>query len=195
MTLFEVLKEVLHDTFFVMEEEREIILTEKSVESKCKQVVLHKGRGKKTLLIPIDDLVIDGQEKDLFPLFRTDKKELRSKCDYCLIYPQKQELFIFLIELKSDNTTGAVKQLKATQLYLKHFIQYIVDLAIQHKLMSHTELENFTSIHYKGIVFSTNPALEPKSVAKKYSFLMDNENFEHIHLRCDAPHWIDAFCS
>ena len=47
-------------------------------------------------------------------------KDLRCFCDYVLLAQKSDKLYVFIIELKSGKTEGAVEQLRATELFMDY---------------------------------------------------------------------------
>ena len=51
--------------------------------------------------------------KNNFPFFETSIEELCSVSDHIIVYPKTDVLYIFIVELKTTNPTGAIKQVRA----------------------------------------------------------------------------------
>jgi len=97
----------------------------------------------------------DKDDSEIYPFFET-KAGLRVKNDFILVHQKGNNIYIFLIELKSTNPTGYLTQLRAG----RQFFQFIIDrikLASASESKSWTdfdlkELEKF-QFTYKGILF------------------------------------------
>lgn len=84
----------------------------------------------------------------LYPLFKTDMKDLTRSCDRIIFYQPRSNspLYVLLIELKQGGR-GSRRQLQNTRL----LAEYIVATA---RLHHHGQLQAVPEICYRGIVFT-----------------------------------------
>lgn len=110
--------------------------------------------------------------KDLiFPFFNPTETGVLSKNDFIIIAQKKSKVCVFLIELKSTNLTGYLKQLHSARV----FMQFVLDKAhICHPDFKSDGLE----FEYKGILFSKTPVSnkpdEEKSKSKNKKLLFED---------------------
>lgn len=82
--------------------------------------------------------------KNNFPFFETSIPTLCSVSDHLIIYPKSNKLFVFIVELKSTNPKGAIKQVRASF----ELSKYICGTAI--RMLNNPEVD----ISYRGLIFS-----------------------------------------
>ena len=102
----------------------------------------------------LDSKCIDtGQNLNPFDIFKTSTANICSKNDLTIIYPDQDNsiLKVFILEMKSFNSSGAAHQIRSG----KNFLDYLI---LQHNL-------NFTHLPYKVEVYGIL-AKKPKSVQK-----------------------------
>lgn len=116
----------------------------------------------------------DESSKDLiFPFFNASAVGVLSKNDFIIIAQKQKKVCVFLIELKSTNPAGYLKQLHSA----RAFMRFVLDKArICHpKFKSIDELE----LEYKGILFSKTPIsnkfAEERSKSKNKKLLFEDK--------------------
>jgi len=123
-------------------------LKEKSHGNAAKPILLQKQRGQDVVLLKPDQCA--GGLDRLFPLFRPDVAGLRAMCDYIVFCQENagddKPLFVLLCELKSQNTTGAARQIENGRL----LADYILETANLHHQMTKRP-----TIERRGLVFTT----------------------------------------
>ncbi len=98
----------------------------------------------------IDHDDTNGQDT-VFPFFNTKEnriKGLRSKNDAILICQKESKIYIFLIELKSNNTGNGLKQLQLSRLFIDFIIDRFNAVNSGYKISKE-------DIEYRGILFSS----------------------------------------
>lgn len=107
--------------------------------------------------------------KDLiFPFFNPREKGILSKADYIVVAQKQKKVRIFLVELKSTDPDGYLKQIHSAKL----FMQFVLDKA----RLCHPDFKNIEELEfeYKGILFHEKPILDKeddkKSKNKKLAF-------------------------
>ena len=97
----------------------------------------------------------------LFPFFNPTIKGLCTKNDFILVHQKGDQVYIFLIELKSKNIGDYLKQLRAGMLFFKFIIDRI-------KLCSSDFQDlNNDNLHYKGILFRLDRITPDKGISKR----------------------------
>ncbi|MBR6041127.1 MAG: hypothetical protein IKP37_00610 [Paludibacteraceae bacterium] len=91
-------------------------------------------------------------------------KDLRCFCDYVLLAQKNDKLYVFIIELKSGKTEGAVEQLRATEL----FMDYIKETAERIKeVNSYGQFDAKNIITKKVVLKGNGRAFKPGSNPNK----------------------------
>lgn len=108
----------------------------------------------------------ESKNDTVFPFFNPKVKGLCTKNDFILVYQKGNQVYVFLIELKSKNINGYLKQLRAGKL----FFQFVMDrIKLCYPDFNDLDEEN---LHYKGILFriSRETAVKETSRHKKLEF-------------------------
>jgi len=104
----------------------------------------------------------DKQSKNdtVFPFFNSTIKGLCTKNDFILVHQKGNQVYVFLIELKSKNNGEYLKQLRAGKL----FFQFVVDRI----KLCHSDLQDLDkdNLHYKGILFRIDRTTPNKGISK-----------------------------
>ena len=83
----------------------------------------------------------------IFPFFNPSVKGLCTKNDYILVHQKGNQIYVFLIELKSKNKNEYLKQLLAGRL----FFQFIIDrIKLCNSDFQDLDKDNFL---YRGVLF------------------------------------------
>lgn len=96
----------------------------------------------------------------LFPFFNPTIKGLCTKNDFILVHQKGNEVYVFLIELKSKNSGDYLKQLRAGKL----FFQFVVDKI----KLCNSDFQGLdkNNLHYKGILFRMDKTTPNKGISK-----------------------------
>lgn len=128
----------------------------------------------------------------VFPFFNPEVKYLCTKNDFILVYQKGSKIQVFLIELKSKNTDGYLRQLRAGKIAFQFIIERI-------KLCKPDFQDlNTENVIYKGILFSKReiPAkttsVRPKQ--RKLDFKkVENFPFPIFHQTYDEVCYLSKF--
>lgn len=121
------------------------------------------------LCIQPDKKIVDC--KNNFPFFDTAIAELCSVSDYIIIYPTSNSLFVFIIELKTTNPTGAIKQVRASF----ELGKYICGTA--KRMLNYPKVD----IQYRGLIFSSKTFKGTSKPNKTFSQDKNSElKFRHL---------------
>lgn len=110
--------------------------------------------------------------KNNFPFFETSIVGLCSVSDHLIIYPKTNSLFVFIVELKTTNPTGAIKQVRASY----ELGKYICGTA--RRMLNNPSID----IKYRGLIFSSKTfkgTTKPKNLYHKDN----NSELEYRHLQ------------
>ena len=111
--------------------------------------------------------------KNNFPFFETSVVSSCSVSDHLIFYPKKDKLFVFIVELKSSNPTGAISQVRAS-LELSKYICGTVS-----RLLNYPK----TQIEYRGLIFSSKTPFKGNTKSKNLGYFDDpisNLKFRHL---------------
>lgn len=116
----------------------------------------------------------DESSKDLiFPFFNASAVGVLSKNDFIIIAQKQKKVCVFLIELKSTNPDGYLKQLHSARAFMRFVLEKAHICHPNFKSLNELELE------YKGILFSKTPIsnkfAEERSKSKNKKLLFENK--------------------
>jgi hypothetical protein len=109
--------------------------------------------------------------KNNFPFYDESVSGLCSIGDCMLVYPQTDSLYIFIIELKTANTTGAFQQLLASFELSKYFC------GTAQRLLKNRNAK----VHYRGIVFSQKLIVKGTTKPKLKYEVHPTSGFKYMH--------------
>lgn len=118
----------------------------------------------------------------IFPFFKS-KPGLRQKNDFILVCEHRKKVYILLIELKSKDTKGYLKQLCAGKILFDFILERI-------KLCDKSFADRCNQVEYRGLLFSTKP-VEDKSSEEKPEFKTINSiDFPVAHLSTSGSYYL-----
>lgn len=120
--------------------------------------------------------------KNNFPFFDASIAELCSVSDHIIIYPKSDFLYVFVIELKTTNPTGAIKQVRANY----ELGKYICGTA--KRMLNNPIIE----IKYIGLIFS-NKTFKGTTKPKRNPYHQDkNSELKYRHLQSGTTYNLDT---
>lgn len=150
-------------------------------DSTSKPVKINKTGG--FLCIQPDKKIKDW--KNNFPFFETSVNYLCSVADHIIFYPKQDTLFVFLIELKSNNPTDAMKQILANYELGKYICGTVF------RLLSYPE----SKIEYRGIIFSNRAFYKGNTKRKNNLYIEHNQSkLKFQHFKTDSTYDLDVLC-
>lgn len=118
-------------------------------------------------------LQLDKKNTSIFPFFETSIEDLCKVSDRVIIYPKTNSLFVFIVELKSSNPTGAIKQVRASF----ELSKYICNTA--KRMLNNPTVD----IKYRGLIFSHKPLFKGTTKPKNLGYVQDNNSeLKYRHL-------------
>ena len=85
----------------------------------------------------------------VFPIFEPNFPNLTAIADYIVFYPHKDEtLFVFVCNLKSDNTTGVSEQAQGGWLLSEYIVKTV------ERLLKYPDT---MPVEYRSLIFTTKP--------------------------------------
>jgi hypothetical protein len=118
-------------------------------------------------------LQLDKRNTNIFPFFESSIEGLCKVSDRIIIYPKPLSVFVYIIELKTSNTTGAMKQIRATF----ELSKYICGTA--KRLLNNPEVD----IKYRGLIFS-HKTFKGTTKPRNLDYSQDgNSDLKYKHLQ------------
>jgi len=119
----------------------------------------------------------------VFPFFNPTVNGLCTKNDFILVHQKGNQVYVFLIELKSKNKGDYLKQLRAGKL----FFQFVIDRI----KLCHSDFQDLDkgNLHYKGILFRIDRTTPNKGTTKQRKLEFNQtsdldvyiQNYENIY--------------
>jgi len=125
---------------------------------------------------------LDRRGSNIFTFFETSVEHLCKISDRIIFYPKGNSLFVFIIELKSSNPTGAFKQVLASYELSKYIC------------FSAKRLENYPNvdIQYRGIIFSSKAIIKGTTKPKNLAYTQcPNTALKYRHLQSGFEYDLD----
>ena len=144
--LFELLPKVIATELHIKPDDGILQITEQKEQATCRWVEIILKQSVSSFCFTIDKERKIGNGDPIFPFFNPTIPNICSKNDAILICQKQQEIYVFLIELKSKNSGKYLTQLKAAQL----FVQFIFERLTLYKMCK----DNLTDVKFRGILFS-----------------------------------------
>jgi TPP-dependent 2-oxoacid decarboxylase len=142
--LIDIVKLAIKQDFHLVADDLTLLIKEKHPDAQCKFVEikleqsidyfgfsLHKDKGK-------------GNNDPVYPFFNPQYEGICSKDDGILFLQKSNKVYVLLIEMKSTNTKGYLKQLKAA----KSFVEFVLQRIKIFNDQINTEVE------FRGLLFS-----------------------------------------
>jgi len=163
--ILSLLRELTNDEFHYNGDKGNIItLQETQKTSKCQSVRLKKGH------IKTFTLELDKQNNiEIHPLLKS-KEDLKKKCDYIIFCQKGNTLYVLVVELKSDNSTGWTKQTRAGEMIAR----YLIGMTENYSGL------NITGVKFRYVLFSTQNANQLKG-RKKKKITVEGFKYEQDH--------------
>jgi hypothetical protein len=119
--------------------------------------------------------------KNNFPFFETSLGVCLIS-DHLMFYPKKKSLFVFIVELKSSNITGAINQVRASL----ELSKYICGTA--KRMLNNPTVD----IQYRGLIFS-HKAFKGTTKPKNLGYIQDkNSELKFKHLQSGNNYNLDT---
>jgi len=116
--------------------------------------------------------------KNNFPFYETSIKYLCSVSDHLIFYPKNDTLFVFIVELKTTNPNGAIKQIRAS-FELSKYICYTASRLLNYPTIN-IQFRGliFSNKTYKGTTKPKNPYTKDNNIELKYTYLQSNNTYD-----------------
>jgi len=172
--IFIILDKIIDNKFKISNSGGKIIVQEKDNRGECKEVKITTNN-------KVFALSLDNNYK-VFNCFNSSEKNITTKNDGVIFFIKSNKLIVLLVELKSKNTTGYLKQLKAG----KNFIEYLLK---QVNLLYHINIDSCNVI-FRAILFDTNNRkVIPKGTTHRIKLkFINRNNLLCASLNCNASY-------
>ena len=120
--------------------------------------------------------------KNNFPFFETSIEYLCKVSDHIIIYPKADVLFVFIVELKTTNTTGAIQQVRASY----ELAKYICGTA--KRMLNYPTVD----IQYRGLIFSSKVFKGTTKPKKRTYQQEENTKLKYQHLQSGKTYNLDT---
>jgi hypothetical protein len=147
LNVLQKLEEIIKQEFKVAQVGGTLLLEEPQVKGYPLTILKKKGA------ILAYNFDVKDSNNAIFPIFEPNVQYLTTIADYIVFYPYKDEtLFVFVCNLKSNNTTGASEQAQGGWLLSEYIVKTV------------ERLLNFPDdmpVQYRSLIFTTNPSVPP----------------------------------
>jgi hypothetical protein len=175
-----------------------VVLEEMQETAICKEVTINK-ESFKTFTIELDKRKIikktpNPKEKDItidiHPLLQDGITDLKKQCDYVIFCQKDSELFVLVVELKSNQDNGWTKQTYAGE----HVAKYLL------AMVENYEGVKLEKVNFRHILFSNDNAnnMQDRKKKKTTTQLFDyntHEKFSFLYVRkpCNTDYDLGIF--
>ncbi|MCK5717396.1 MAG: hypothetical protein KAH77_07900 [Thiomargarita sp.] len=166
--MIELLDDLIVDEFKLPIKDGIIHITEEQNQATCRHIDIKVKKSLPCFCFSIDKHREKGEGDPIFPFFNPQISNICIKNDAILICQKEQQIYVFLIELKSNHPgKNYLKQLKSAQIFIE-FIFARIELSEQYK-------HSLKNIEFRGILFfNRNTPDEGKTKHQKIKF--ENKN-------------------
>ena len=147
-SLVKLLPDLIAEEFHLpIKKEGIIRITEEQIQATCRWVEIRMKQSVPCFCFSIDKPRKTGEGDPVFPFFNPKTAGICSKNDAFLVCHKNQQIYVFMIELKSSNLNHYLKQIRAAQV----FFQFLIARIKLYDLCSHS-LDN---LQFRGLLFSS----------------------------------------
>ncbi len=124
-----------------------IRITEEQIQATCRWVEIRMKQSVPCFCFSIDKPRKTGEGDPVFPFLNPKIAGICSKNDAFLVCQKSQQIYVFMIELKSSNLNHYLKQIRAAQVFFKFILARIklYDLCSQ----------SLEKLQFRGLLFSS----------------------------------------
>jgi hypothetical protein len=194
--LLEEIKNLIHQQFHYTDETRkEINLMEKEAQNPTNNT---KGEFVKLVKTEAESFTIELDKRktikvnantettiDIHPLLSDGIKNLKKECDYLIFCRLKSQIFVLLIELKSDNPDGWLRQTKTGESIAK----YLLGIVENYKQINLT-----TQVEFRHLLFTTKVKKKKKTKTQAFEYERHPKfGFLFTRKACNAEYDLEIF--
>jgi hypothetical protein len=160
-------------------------ITEEQAQASCRWVEIKIKQSVPSFCFSIDKSRNKGENDPIFPFFNPEKGGVCSKNDAFLVCQKKQQVYVFLIELKSGNPKAYLKQLRAAQV----FFQFIIARIKLYYTCSHS----LEKLHFRGLLFSSRYTLTKGATKREPVIFNDRNGLLVTEQDCNQTYHLQSF--
>lgn len=172
------IQEIIKSDFYCTSSEGKLVLQDKDENNKKIGKPVHINA--KTEIICLE---LDKKNSSIFQFFEPSVTDLCKIADRILFYSKNDTLYVFIIELKTEATGGAFKQIKASYI----LSEYIVNTV---RRMLNFKVYN---IEYRGLIFSGKTYKLPTKPKDNFKEV-ENTDLKYQHFQSGLTINLDGIC-
>jgi len=182
MKLIQLFEEILDSTFKEKPEGNTFHLEESSTPNYPVTKLRKKG---KTLVYKFDKV-------RLFPFFNKDKKPINKSSDYVIFNEKEDTLFVFVVELKSNNPKDAYPQLYASEKFV-NFVHSMVEAFCK---TNKIPIKGNTELTIRHIVLSLKSPRFATNVKEDNKYYIHKQfGYQYLHKKAGTDLFLENLCT
>lgn len=134
----------------------------------------------------------ESKSDSVFPFLNSNVTGLCTKNDFILVHQKGNQIFIFLIELKSTNNGKYLKQLRAGKLFFQFIVDRMKLASVDWQDFDLQELEKL-NLHYKGILFKVRKTVNRETSRHKKLEFNKTPDLDVCILNYDNVYYLSQF--
>ena len=159
---------VITDKFHISPIEDMLCIREEKIDAKCQWVKIKTKNSLPNFCFSIDHPRKKGDLDSIFPFFNVEQSGLCIKNDAILICQKKSDVYVFLIELKSNDKSEYLQQIKAAEI----FSNFVIDRLNASK--NPDFFINKEKIKFRGLLFKCRRVGREGTTRKKHKVQYQN---------------------
>ncbi|HLP91296.1 MAG TPA: hypothetical protein VK184_22280 [Nostocaceae cyanobacterium] len=182
--LIDLVKKVIaEDLHSEIHEENCILIEEKHEQAKCRYVKIKLKKSGSYFGFSLDQRKGEGKNDPIYPFFNPKYPDICKKNDAILFVQKSNHVYVFLIEMKSENPGSYLKQLKSARGFVEFILQRI---QIFHQINIEVE--------FRGILFLLSPQRPNEGTTKKRKITFEDRNGLLVAQTAgNETYWIQQF--
>jgi len=166
----EIFRAAIAERFHILPDNNVLSVIENQADAKCQWVKIKLKNTITCFGFSVDHPRKSGELDPIFPLFNPEELGLCSKNDAILICQKKSELYVLLVELKSENKGEYLRQLKSSEVLFR-FITDRINVAKPNSIQITNE-----NINIRGLLFRCRRTVREEITRKKGKIEYENRN-------------------
>jgi len=185
LPIVKLLPNLIAKSFHLPVTEGKLRITEEQTQATCRWVEIKMKQSVPSFCFSIDKLRQKGEKDPIFPFFNPEKIGICSKNDAFLVCQKKQQIYVFLIELKSGKPGTYLKQLRAAQVFFQFLIARIK--------LYYTCNHSLSNLQFRGLLFSSRYISQEDEVKQNRVIFNDRNGLLVTEQNCNQAYHLQAF--
>ena len=182
MTLIQLFEEILDNSFKVKPNGNAYDLVEDSIPNYPITKLKKKG---KTLVYKFDEIRI-------FPFFNIGKKFINKSSDYVIFNEKEDTLFVFVVELKSNNPKDAYPQLYASE----KFVNFVDSMIEAYCKINKIPIQGNTELAIRHIILSLkSPRFATNVKVDNKYYIHKQFGYQYLHKKAGTDLFLENLCT